>query len=320
LPFPSPGDLPDPGIELIDTKTKLVALNLANHKHKILHQIRLDYFKAKLFQEQIEQAKRYLKTVEKVALISEKKYLQGLIQVSAKNRTMLAKIKQHQSINSLRELYKGQLSLLAINTEKKDLQPGSLVTPLPRHVNVSFLPSTFQNSFLAKRLEIKNEEIENNRSLDRSKLFPDIYLAYQNNLGSELGSRYLVGVSWNLSSERYFNHRSFGFEKRSNFQNLKSEARFGNLKYNSLLSQIRSNSTKLTSQEEMTNIYKKVSSDSLKQYHKGILPLKDYYEDFTLLIAAESALLQLRFDTVELIANLSLLVEDDALFYKGLML
>jgi len=90
---------------LIDTKKKFVDLNLANHKHKILHQIRLDYFKAKLFQEQIEQAKRYLNTVEKVALISENKYLQGLIQVSAKNRTMLAKIKQRQSITSLRELY-----------------------------------------------------------------------------------------------------------------------------------------------------------------------------------------------------------------------
>jgi hypothetical protein len=76
----------------------------------------------------------------------------------------------------------------------------------------------------------------------------------------------------------------------------------------------------LRNQETLLNTLSRIANQSLVQYEKGFVPLASYYDDFRSLIDAEDDLLNKRFKAVEFYAKLAKVLEDDSIFYNGLVL
>ena len=307
--------------EQLSIQQEMISLEKNHERFKIHHELRLAYFRVKLLEEQILKSNQHLEAIKKIAAISERKYTQGQIQILDKDRSLIEKSRQNQVIDSLHEAYCGQMEVLSILTGHK-YSTNKLSTSLPEKFDLSFLPHAFEHTFLAKKSAIEAKKNDIDLSSERSKYLPHLYLTYQRSYfdGIKTDEHCQIGLIWDLPPEAYLASKAIDMKIISASFNHQEAQKRAQINYTELKVKLKSLLKKISAQKKITAAHKKIAKETLKQYHRGLISLKGHYEDFRLLIGEENILLQQRFEAIQLLAQLSLLMEDDSIFYKGIKL
>lgn len=310
----------------INADKKLLELDKSAHYYDLVNSVRTSYFKIKVLELQIASAKKYHSTLYDVFRSIETKYKQGRIQVLDKDRSQVQVLRQEQTLNSLNAQLESQKVALAkkINAKEKlgihslNTELPTVFKPLPANFSAKDIPAIKREQYITDK----------NRSLLKSansEFFPDFYISATKNdiIDPVTESRfvaYSAGLTWKLSPGSYYSRKEAQAKIASSKNLVEYEKLQGEMDLYAMVSDINSTVADLASQDVIVKSLERIAKQSLVQYQAGYTPLTTYYLEFETLSEAEDKLLNKRFKLIELYTKLAKYLEDDTIFYNGMVL
>lgn len=303
------------GVEL---ERALLELDQSDAEHALLYTTRRLYFKVKLGELEVEQANRYLKTFQSVTRIAEIKYREGRIHMQDRDRAEVAELKQNKAIADLEAQLNNDRGVLAIHLAARH-PVMDFATQLPARFDTSYLPVEWTKDRATERALVQAQQENTRLDQGRAGYLPEFFVAAarsKDNVAEQ--TSYSVGLSWTLSPQNYFKNRGLEASWHAAESRAVGTGTDARAAYSDLLAQLRKTEASIVAQAGLLKTQTRISDASLEQYNRGYLTLSQFYDDLRLTLDEEAALLKLRFDAVDLLAQISQKVGDRSVFYKAL--
>ncbi len=303
-----------------DLEQKDIQLSKEEQRNQILHKTRLAYFKVGLIDLQLNYAKNTLQSRKKELDIVKRKSEGNLLSSNDKERVEREFNKQKQKIDILELKVAAQYEVIEQYIQYK-VDRNTLETPFPTTFTLPDLPPQQRGvPISAKKIEVEREKGQNLLYQERMKWTPDFFGSYQKGRREgELDTEaFLLGFTWNVSAAPYFKQRAISFRIQSAEFLYAQEVQDQKDLVTKAFQELKETLATLKSQKDIISSSEKIVKESLRQHDLGGIPLRTYQEDFETWTHDSERELELRYQAVEKLAELSLLTEDEHLFYKGL--
>lgn len=299
-----------------------IRLSQTAQKHTLLHSVRLAYFKACQLEHQLASAQKILHTRREEQDLLLKKTQQVLIPILDQERIKQAFRKQQQVVDSLtarQETYDSAVQkVLQLPTSTF-----SFDTPFPENFALPTLGSKPKTPpIVAQKAAVARDKNQNLLQQERMKWTPDFFVSYQDGRREgELDTRaFLLGFTWTLSAEPYYKQKALELRMESGTLLYEQELQTQQARITQSLNQLKETLTTLQSQGDIIRSSQKIAMESRRQYQHGGIPIQMYHEDVRSWTQEVDRALELRYQAVEQLADLSLATEEEDLFYQGIQL
>ena len=226
-------------------------------------------------------------------------------------------------LDRLRTDYDLKQSLLALRLKKPE-HSETLNTPLPALFKKFTAAGSPKDNSAVQRQRVEFEKKQSSLQSANSEFLPNFYLAVQKNdvIDPVTETRfvaYVGGLTWKLSTGSYYERKAAISEIAATQSLMDYEKQNAQIDLTTMIGDLNSIIAELKNQEAIVKSLSGILNQSLAQYEAGSISLTSYYDDFRTLSSAEDMLLNNRFKAVDLYAKLAQFLEEDAVFYNGLV-